>query len=65
MKKEKGSSFILIVIAVIIGSALFKQFDFKTLRFEKIGLSIVYLLTLIVLIIIIVRNNKNRPKIKV
>lgn len=62
MKKEKVSSFILTIFAVIIGSALFKQFDFKTLRFEKIGLSIVYLSTLIVLISIIVRNNKKQVK---
>lgn len=34
MEKNKASSFIFGIIAIILGSVLFKQFDFKTLKFE-------------------------------
>lgn len=58
MENKKGSSFILIILAIIIGVALYKQIDFQNFTVEKPALSIVYLITLIFCIVAIIRKNK-------
>lgn len=62
MENNKASSFIFGIIAIILGGVLFKQFDFKTLKFEHTGLAIVYGITFILSINILVRNYKNSSK---
>lgn len=46
MKNRKVPNFFLLVIAVILGSAIYKDFDFENLRFNNIGLVSIYIGTL-------------------
>jgi hypothetical protein len=62
-KKEKESQLIIIMMTVIIGIGLYKQFDFTTLTFKNIPLSILYAVVLVVAIYLIIRNFlKNRVR---
>lgn len=47
MSNKKELSIPLIIIALIIGSGIFKQFDAQNLRFEKPALAIVYILSFV------------------
>ena len=61
MKNEQKSfPIILGIIAINIGVALFKEFDFETFRFKKIGLGIVYLLTFIGTVAVIVKSTRGK-----
>ena len=61
MNNEKnGFPMILGILAIIIGVALYKEFDFETLRFKKVGLGIVYLITFVALIIVIIRSRRSK-----
>ncbi|VXC07497.1 MULTISPECIES: hypothetical protein [Chryseobacterium] len=62
MDNKKGGPFFFAVIAAIVGSALWKQFDFKTMTFEKVGLSILYLITFLFCIFFLIRNARNNVK---
>lgn len=62
-KENKGATnFFFIVVAAILGPALYKQFDFDTLKFEKPALAIIYFITFSISIILLVKNLINRPK---
>ncbi len=59
---NKGvSNFFLIIIALIIGKALYNQFDYQNLKFEKPALSILYIIVFVASIYFIIRNFTNRP----
>ncbi|UIR54938.1 hypothetical protein LZQ00_11675 [Sphingobacterium sp. SRCM116780] len=60
MEKKKALSFTFIIIAIILGVTLFKQFDFENLKFEKTGLAIVYGIAFIFSIYFLIRNAKNK-----
>lgn len=62
MDNKKGVSFFLIIILIIVGSKLYKHFDFENLKFEKPALDTVYLITLLVLIFVLVKAFITRPK---
>ncbi len=62
MENNKASSFTFIIVALILGSALYKQFDFEMLKFAKPALAIVYIITFVVCIYFIVKNYRNRPE---
>ena len=49
------------IITLIIGVALFKQFDFENFRFKKIWLGIVYLLAFSFLIFQILKTVRSKP----
>ena len=57
MNNKKGLPFILIIIAIIIGSAIIKDFDFENLKFEKPALAVVYILTLLMCVYFIIKNS--------
>ncbi|MCE7067060.1 hypothetical protein [Dyadobacter sp. CY326] len=60
MKNEQnGFPVILGILAVVIGAALYKEFDFETFRFKKVGIGIVYLITFVALIVVILRNRRS------
>ena len=48
----------LIIIALILGVAIFKDFDFDTLTFENFWLDIIYIVAFI-LTLIFIFNNKS------
>ncbi len=58
MKIKIVPNFILVILSIIIGGALFKQFDFQNLKFEKPALSIVYIITLIICIGFMIKKSK-------
>jgi predicted ferric reductase len=60
MSNKKELSFPLIIIAVVIGVTIFKQFDFENLKFEKPAMAVVYILTFIMTVYLIFRNKAGR-----
>jgi hypothetical protein len=62
MGSKKTPNFFAIIIVIIIGSALFKQFDFENLEFEKPVLALVYIVTLAFSIYFIIRDYKSKPE---
>ncbi len=62
MGNKKTPNFFLVIIAIILGSALFKQFDFENLKFEKPALAIIYIVTFVLSIYFLIRDYKNRPE---
>jgi predicted ferric reductase len=47
MSNKKELSFPLIIIAVVIGVTILKQFDFENLKFENPAMAVIYILTFI------------------
>lgn len=62
MENKKAPNFFLVIIAIILGQALFEQFDFENLKFEKPALAIVYIIVFVISIYLLVKKPKNRPK---
>lgn len=58
---NKKLSFPFLIIAIIIGVALYKQFDFKTLEFEKPALAIVYMIGLGIALYVLIRDFRKTP----
>jgi multisubunit Na+/H+ antiporter MnhG subunit len=47
-------------VALILAVTLFRQFDFLTLTFEKTGPAIVYIIGLLIAVVILVKNARER-----
>ena len=62
MENKKAPNFFLVIIAIILGQALFKQFDFENLEFEKPSLAVVYIIVFGFSIYLLVTKTKNRPE---
>lgn len=60
MENKKPITFIFWVIAIILGVTLYKQFDFKTLKFEKPELAIVYIVVFMFSVYYIIKNSKKK-----
>ncbi len=58
MKNTRLPNFFFIIIAIILGVKLFKDFDLENLKFEKPALDIIYLIGFIFSIFAIVKNYK-------
>jgi MFS superfamily sulfate permease-like transporter len=56
MEKNKVPVFTFSIVAIILGVALFKQFDFRNLTFEKPGLAIVYMIVFVAVIYFLIKN---------
>jgi len=54
--EQKGFPIILVIIAIIVGGGLLREFDFENFRFRKTGLGIVYLITFIATVTVIIRS---------
>jgi len=63
MEKQQNTwSIPLIIIAVIVGSALYRQFDYATFRFKNVGLGIVYLITFVAAVVFLVRGRRSKEQ---
>ena len=62
MKPKKSINFFFVIIALILGQALYEQFDFENLTFEKPALAIVYIIVFVISIFLLVKKTKNRPE---
>lgn len=60
MDNKKGQGFFFLIIALILGVTLFKQFDFQNFKFEKPLLDTVYLLTFIVAVYFYIKSYKKK-----
>lgn len=59
MENKKSLSFPLLVVVIILGVTLYKQFDFHTLKFEKPALAILYIIIFVVSLYILIKKPKN------
>ncbi|MBB2147087.1 hypothetical protein GM921_16400 [Pedobacter sp. LMG 31464] len=62
MSTKKGLSFPLIIIAIVLGATIFKQFDFKTFKFESPAMAVIYILTFIMTVYFLFKNNKEKQE---
>lgn len=62
MTTKNEYSFPLIIIAVVLGGTIFKEFDFKNLTFEKPALAVVNILTLLMTIYFIFKKDKAKAE---
>lgn len=58
--KNNVPVFTFTIAAIIVGAALYKQFDFVTLKFEKPALVIVYFIVFAFSIFVLIKNFKKR-----
>lgn len=58
MKYKIVPNFFFVIIAIILGVALFNQFDFQHLKFEKPVLAVVYIIVLIFCIGFMIKKSK-------
>jgi len=58
MENKKSISFTLLVVAIILGVTLFKQFDFKNLKFEQPALAVIYIIVFACSIYFLVKKPK-------
>ena len=49
-------TFTMSIVAIIVGVALYRQIDFKTMTVEKPALSIVYAVTFLAAVFVLVKN---------
>ena len=62
MENKKGINFFFGIIAIILGSAIYKQFDFENIKFEKPALATLYIIVFIASIYFIIKDYKKRPE---
>ena len=62
MENKKGINFLFGIIAIILCSVIYKQFDFENLKFEKPALATVYIVTFLFSIFFLIRNYIKRPE---
>jgi len=62
MENKKTPNFFLLIVVIILGSALFKQFDFENLKFENPALATVYIVVFVFSVYFIIRDYKNKHK---
>lgn len=62
MENKKGLSIVLLIPTIIIGVALFEEFDFENLKFEKPALAIVYFIGFALSVIFQLKDFKKRPE---
>ena len=60
MEKKKGMNYFFLMIAIILGSALWKQFDFNTLKFEKPALATLYIVVFVASIYSMIKGFTNQ-----
>ncbi|MFG4002788.1 hypothetical protein ACHRV1_11975 [Flavobacterium aquidurense] len=62
MENQKVPVFTFSIVAIILGVALYKQFDFKNLTFEKPALAVVYIIVFLFSVFVLVKNVRKRSE---
>lgn len=62
MESKKGINFFFAIIAIITGGALWKQFDFSTLEFEKPAIAIIYMIAFVGCMYALIKGFIHKPK---
>ena len=60
MNTKKGLSFPLLIIAIVLGGTIFKQFDRENLKFEEPALETIYIITFLISVYLLVKNSKEK-----
>lgn len=60
MEKRKGISFTLTIVAIILGATLYKQFDFRQLKFEQPAMAVVYGITFLISVYVLITAARKR-----
>ncbi|KRB56351.1 hypothetical protein [Flavobacterium sp. Root186] len=58
--KNNVPVFTFTIVAIILVAALYKQFDFETLKFEKPALAIVYSIVFVFSVIVLIKNFRKK-----
>ncbi len=58
MSDKKGPSFPFLIIAIVLGAGIYREFNFETLKFEKPALAAVYILAFVMSVYFIIRGMK-------
>ncbi len=61
MENRKGLNFFFLIIAIILLSALYKQFDFESYKFQNPVLAILYIIVLAASIYFIIKDLRKHP----
>ncbi|WP_298136380.1 hypothetical protein [Flavobacterium sp.] len=62
MEKNNTPVFFLSIVAIIVGSALYKQIDFQNFTVEKKALSAIYFITFAASVFILAKHFINKSK---
>jgi hypothetical protein len=62
MSNKKGLSFPLIIIAIVLGVTIFKQFNFKSFKFESPAMAVIYILTFVMTLYFLFKNPKEEQE---
>jgi hypothetical protein len=60
MSTKKIQPFPLIIIAIVLGWTIFKQFDFEQFTFEQPAMAIVYILTFLMTMYFIIKKDPEK-----
>lgn len=60
MEKSKAPIFTMWIVAIIVGVALYKQFDFDAMQFKKTALAIVYMAVFAFSVYVLIKNRKKK-----
>jgi uncharacterized membrane protein len=61
MDAKKGSiNFFFAVIAIILAKAIYQQFDVQTMRFEKVWLSILYIVVFVASLFFLIKQYRGK-----
>lgn len=60
MNHKIKPNFFSIVILIILGGAIYKQFDFQNFTFEKPVLVVVYIFAFIISIVMMIKKSKKK-----
>jgi membrane protein DedA with SNARE-associated domain len=60
MNNKKGLSFPLLIIAIVLGWTIYKQFNFDNFKFEKPAIAVVYIIAFAIAVYLLVQKNKKK-----
>ena len=60
MKYKVKLNCFFVIIAIIVGAALYNQFDFENLTFEKPALAVVYIIVIVMSIGFMIKKSKKK-----
>ena len=62
MEKSKAPIFTLWIVAIIVGVALYKQFDFDAMQFKNTALAIVYMIVFVFSVYVLIKKRKKKTE---
>jgi Ca2+/Na+ antiporter len=62
MEKNNPMTFTMSIVAIIVGVALYKQIDFKTMTVEKPALSVLYAVVFLFAVFVLAKNFRKKAE---